>query len=132
MVWKGVNYETETADPLGRERKPDPVSFNSDLFNWYKKLITIRKENNILSEGDLEFVYINNGSKILGYRRTLDNKSIFVILNNDINKKSIEMKLEDPNNKTNVLTNLIDGRKVTRKDNNYNIDLQPYQIMILR
>jgi cyclomaltodextrinase / maltogenic alpha-amylase / neopullulanase len=132
MVWSGLKYETETADPLGRERRPDPVFFNTDLFNWYKRLIDIRRENKILTEGELNFFYINNGSKLLGYKRTLGTKTIFIILNNDNANKSIEMKLESPGNKGNILTNLIDGRKVTGKDNNYKIDLQPYQIMILK
>jgi glycosidase len=132
MVWSGVKYETEIADPLGRERKPDPVFFNTDLFNWYKKLIDIRRENKLLSEGDLNFFYINNGSKILGYSRTLESKTVFIILNNDSANKSIEIKLEATDNKGKVLTNLIDGKRVTGKDNNYKIDLLPYQIMILR
>ncbi|MDR3667353.1 MAG: glycoside hydrolase family 13 protein [Ignavibacteriaceae bacterium] len=132
MVWSGIKYDTETADPLGRERKPDPVSFNNDLFNWYKNLITIRKENKVLSEGDLNFFYKNDGSKILGYRRTLDNKSIFIILNNDNTKKSIEMKLEVLVKSGNTLTNLIDNSRLSGKDNNYKIDLKPYQIMILK
>lgn len=132
MVWSGIKYETETTDPLGRERIPDPISFNSDLFNWNKNLITLRKENKVLSEGELNFFYINSGSKILGYKRTLESKSIFIILNNDNESKSIEMKIEGAENKVDVLTNLIDSRKVTGKDNYYKIDLQPYQIMILR
>ena len=132
MVWSGVKYETEIADPLGRERKPDAVFFNTDIFNWYKKLIDIRRENKLLSEGDLNFFYINNGSKILGYSRTLESKTIFIILNNDSANKSIEIKLEANDNKGNVLINLIDGKRVTGKDNNYIIDLLPYQIMILR
>ena len=42
------------------------------------------------------------------------------------------MKLESQHKKENTLTNLINGSKVTGKDDNYKIDLQPYQIMILR
>jgi glycosidase len=132
MVWSGIKYDTETADPLGRERKPDPVSFNTELFKWYKNLIGIRKENKELTEGDLDFFYINNGSKVLGYKRIKNNKTIFVILNNDIANKSIEMKLDSKDYKGNIITNLIDGKKVNGKDNNYKIDLQPYQIMILK
>jgi glycosidase len=132
MVWSGLNYETETADPLGRQRIPDQVFFNNDLFNWYKKLIDIRRDNKVLSDGELNFFYINSGSKVLGYKRTLNSKTVFIILNNDNTNKSIEMKLETQNNKSNVFTNLIDGKRVTGDKNNYKIDLQPYQIMILK
>jgi hypothetical protein len=69
---------------------------------------------------------------VLGYKRIKNNKTIFVILNNDIANKSIEMKLDSKDYKGNIITNLIDGKKVNGKDNNYKIDLQPYQIMILK
>ena len=132
MVWANLKYETETADPLGRERKPDPVFFNTNLFNWYKSLITIRKENKVLSEGDLNFFLINNSEKVLGYSRTLNGKIIYVILNNSDKNKSVEAKLGTNNSGGNILTNLINGKKITGKNNTNKIDLKPYQIMILR
>ncbi|MHB1687293.1 MAG: glycoside hydrolase family 13 protein [Ignavibacteriaceae bacterium] len=132
MVWANMKYDTETVDPLGRERKPDPVFFNTNLFNWYKNLIAIRKGNKVLAEGDLNFFLINNSEKVLGYSRTLNGKTIYVILNNSNKNKSVETKLETNNNDGNVLTNLIDGKKITGKNNNYKIDLKPYQIIVLR
>ncbi len=131
MVWANLKYETETADPIGRERAPDPVFFNNDLFNWYKKLIGIRKENKVLSEGGLNFFLVNNSDKVLGYSRTMNGKTIFVILNNSGGKKSIETKLVSESLDKNIFTNLVDGKKIKAKENMFTIDLQPYQIMIL-
>ncbi len=56
MVWENFKYETEVSDPLGRDRKPDSVFFNTDLFNWYKKLISIRADNKVFIRGKLKFL----------------------------------------------------------------------------
>ncbi|MCL5028656.1 MAG: alpha-amylase family glycosyl hydrolase [Bacteroidetes bacterium] len=131
MVWKNLKYETEVSDPLGRARKPDAVSFNNDLFDWYKKLIFIRKENKTLSEGDLKFFLVDDTDKVLGYSRSLAGKTISVIINNNDEGKSVNIKLEKINEGSGVLTNLINGEKITGVNYNYKIDLKPYQIMVL-
>ncbi len=131
MIWGDMKYDTEIADPLGRIRKPDSVFFDTKLFNWYKSLIAIRKENKILAQGNLNFFLINNVEKIIGYSRTLNEKTIYIILNNSDEKRSLKTNVENSNNNE-VLTNLIDGNKFTCNNSTYTIDLQPYQIMILR
>ncbi len=132
MVWADMKYDTETADPLGRTRKPDSVFFDTKLFNWYKSLIAIRKENKILSKGDLNFFLIDNEKKIIGYSRTLNAKTIYIILNNSSEEKSLITVLGTQNNDKKLLTDLIDGNKFSSSNNTYKIDMQPYQIMILR
>jgi glycosidase len=132
MIWSGLKYETETADPLGRERKPDSVYFNQDLFNWYKKLIAIRKENKVLSEGELFFENMLGNSKILIYRRTSENKSVYIVLNNNDASKSIQIRPESLDRSRKDLTDLIGGGQVKVSGDYYKIDLQPYQIMMLR
>ena len=129
MVWKNLKYETEVSDPLNRERKPDPVSFNSDLFNWYKRLIKIRKQNKILSQGDLNFFFIDNPNKILCYKRSLGNKSIFIIINNNNQTKSVYTNL--PNFGA-EFTNLINGEKIKMKNDKFIINLKPFEMKILK
>jgi glycosidase len=132
MVWKDMKYETEITDPLGKDRKPDPVFFDSDLFNWYKKIISIRKHNRVLSEGDLDFFYINNTDKVLGYSRSDGSDIIFVLINNNSENKTVSVKYETRILKSNVLSDLIDGKKIEGKNQNFRIELGPYQIMILK
>ena len=131
MVWANLKYDDEVADPLGRERKPDKVVFNKNLFNWYRKLISIRKENKALSGGNLKFFLVDNLGKVLGYNRSLAGKTISVIINNNDEEKSIGIKLEKMKEGGGVLTNLINGKKITGKNHNYKIELKPYQIMVL-
>lgn len=80
LMWSEFNFEPERKDfnhpELGLV---DSVRFNTAHFEFYKKLIKIRKENNELSLGKLEFV--KTEGKLLVYCRTLYQSKIFVILN---------------------------------------------------
>lgn len=131
MVWKSISYEKEVTDPFERERTPDVVAFNGDLFNWYKKLIGIRKANLELSDGNLEFFYNNNSDRVVGYKRALNNKSLYVIINNNNQKKSVELK-QEYFKKKDVFSDLINGKKFKTNGGKIKIDLLPYQVVILR
>jgi glycosidase len=132
MVWSEFKYESEIADPLDRERKPDSVFFNTNLFNYYKKLIAIRKENKALTAGDLDFLSMFGNSNILVYKRTLENKSVYIILNNNNVNKSIQLRSGSLDRSRKDLTDIINGGQVKVIGDYYKIDLQPYQIMLLK
>ncbi len=129
MVWKNMNYNIEKTDPLGRPRKPDTVKFDQDLFNWYQKLILLRKENKTLSLGDLHFFLTDNNKKIVGYSRSSGNDTYYIILNNKPLSDSIELSKIITDSE---LTNLVDGNKYKMVDDKYEIPLAPYGIVILK
>ncbi|HVO73710.1 MAG TPA: hypothetical protein VMT35_06780, partial [Ignavibacteriaceae bacterium] len=56
-----------------------PAGFNSAQFYFYKKLISIRKNNPVLSTGKFEFLTAD-GFK-LSYKRYDDSSEIFVLFN---------------------------------------------------
>ncbi|MGA8264865.1 MAG: glycoside hydrolase family 13 protein [Ignavibacteriaceae bacterium] len=131
MVWKGLNYETESVDPLGRQRPADPVKFDIVLFNCYKKLISIRENYRALSVGDLNFFLIDNPNKILGYNRTLNGKAFYIIINNksanadlsfDLSKGSIQGQLKD----------MLSGKIIKGSHNKYKLQLPGYGVAILQ
>ena len=132
MVWKDMNYDTETYDVNGNVRFNDPVKFNSDLFAWYKKLISIRQKNKVLSEGELKFFYVNKTDNVLGFKRTLGNESLFIIINNNSLKKSVSIGAGLLNESNYNMIDLIGSHKVIKENNIYKINLKPYQIMILK
>jgi cyclomaltodextrinase len=132
MVWPGLNYETETADPLGRKREPEKVVFNQDMFNWYRKLISIRKSNNALSDGDLEFTYADDKNNLLGYKRTLNNETIYVFINNNSGAKTITTSFKQGNDDKIITTNLIDGKKLEKKNGVYILSFMPYEVKIIK
>ena len=132
MLWKDLTYEPEANDPLGRARPIDSVKFNPETFNWYKKLITLRKENKVLSLGDINFFLIDNNKKIICYSRTLGSETVFVIINNKDENDEVNLNLEKFNVADKELTNLLNKNTIKGKDNIYSVKLKPYNLAILK
>ena len=53
-----------------------------DLTDWYRKVMKIRKENDALTLGDLEFMDSDN-KRVLAYSRTAGNSKVIVAINFD-------------------------------------------------
>ena len=62
----------------------DPVAFNQQQFNWYKRLCAIRNDNPVLSTGD--FSFINAEGEMFAYKRFDMKNEIIVLFNLDKNK----------------------------------------------
>ncbi len=81
MVWPDLTYDPQTADPLGRPRTPDPVAFDSALFSYYQRVITLRRDHAALRRGTFETVATVDENHTFAFRRTLDAESLVVVLN---------------------------------------------------
>lgn len=80
MVWQEWNYSVEKEHPFGKDRFPDPVLFNDDLFQFYQKLISVRKKYSALQNG--EFIPLVNDSKqALQFLRKNHEQTIRVVIN---------------------------------------------------
>lgn len=132
--WCGLikNTKPKCRTPSGRKREPDSVSFNTDLFNWYKQLIGLRRQHAVLSRGNLNFFYLNNEERVIGYSRTSDNETILVMVNNSGERKTITTALPTGNDTKRVFVNLIDGKKIKGSNGSYTIELEPYRLLILQ
>ena len=124
MIWRDVNYEPETQHPFGKKRNVSVVKFDEDLFQWYKKLISIRKKNSVLSLGSIEFM--PSEPNLLIYKRTLDSDTIYIIINNDNSPKSINFSQINLNS-TKVNFDMIIGQKIKNI-----IKINSYSALILR
>ena len=132
MVWEELTYDPETADPLERPRPIDSVKFDSKLFNWYKKLISLRKENKALSLGDINFFLIDNDKKIIGFSRSLGSETVFIVINNKYMSDEVSLNLDKFKIANKKLTKLLDKGAIKEKDNIYKVNLKPYGIAILK
>ncbi len=90
LMWQEFNFDVETRNntQLG-DKKYDKVAFNSEQFNYYKKLISIRKNNPVLSNGDIEFLDCK-GNK-LSYKRFNKTEELIVLFNLDIKKQRFNL-----------------------------------------
>ncbi|MBI5731086.1 MAG: glycoside hydrolase family 13 protein [Ignavibacteriales bacterium] len=132
MVWKEYKYETETTHPFGKLHPSDEVKFDDDLFKWYRKMISIRKENIALPLGNIIFYVIDEEKKILGYKREFKGDSIFIIVNNNSHENLITLEKNIFLNGSNSYVDLISGKKVKLNEDKYELRLNPYQMVILK
>ncbi len=80
LMWKEFTFDPETRTNIQPGPKSfDKVEFNQSQFDFYKKLITIRKNNSVLSNGDIKFM-VTKGKK-LAYKRFDQQDEIIVLFN---------------------------------------------------
>jgi glycosidase len=132
MIWPEMNYEAEVSHPFSKPRPKDEVSYNHELYEWYKKLITVRNENEVLALGDLNFFLIDDANNILGYERTMGNDKIFIVLNNQDKPIEYKLSLDEllPDGVT--LEELITDKEYQNNNGVIDLVLDPYQIIILK
>lgn len=129
-VWPNIEYETETAHPFNKPRPDDPVKFDQTMFDWIKKLASIRSNNNALSLGDIEFEIVGNEENILAYKRKWKNEELIILINRNAKTYNMELKkLGLASDKKNLI-DLLSGEAFN--SSNDKLELQPYQLMILK
>jgi glycosidase len=111
LWWKEFTFEPETRNNFQPgEKSYDPVGFNQDQFDWYRKLIKIRKENPVLVTGKIAFM-VTDGKK-LAYKRYDAGNEIIVLFNLETTAQTFDL----PGNKKyiNILTHdIVKGQRVT-------------------
>ena len=81
MVWQDLDYAPEKADPLGRARTTDPVRFDADLHDFYRRLIHLRRENPALQGGDLRFLDQAITPDMVGFSRRAGDGEALALFN---------------------------------------------------
>lgn len=132
MVWKEFKYDTETTHPFGYQRKSDEVKIDAGLFNWYRKMAIIRKENKTLSLGNVNFYPVDNEKMILVYTREHLGNKLLVIVNNNPDAKLISLEKNKYFNGQKSLVDLVGNKKMELKKDKIEIKLSAYQVMILK
>jgi glycosidase len=90
LMWKDTKFDPETRNNIQAGPKTyDKVEFNQSHFDWYKKLITIRKSNPVLSTGELQFM-VTEGKR-LAYKRFNSSEEIIVLLNLEPTSQNFEL-----------------------------------------
>ncbi|MCB9057774.1 MAG: alpha-amylase [Calditrichae bacterium] len=115
--WDQTNLKNNDGISL-EEQKTDRQS----LYNFYRKLINIRKENTALSTGDIETIH--SDPKIVSFIRKNNDQIILVLINPDDTKNSISLDLAGSEKGV----DLLDG---SEKNLRNKIVLQPNEIKIL-
>lgn len=110
--YREINVEKETADP-------------DSVYAFYKKLVELRKENEVISRGTIEFLEREN-SDVLAYRRKLGDKELIVINNLTGGKATVFQEKE-----WKTYHRLLANYKEDYQEEKGTIVLRPYETMVL-
>lgn len=130
MLWKEFNYEEETRNPFDALRRRDKNQFDNDLFQFYKKLIHLRREHPALSSGSFTTIFADDKQETLAFKRATSSEEITVIINNSRSFQQCTIPLSKGISASG-LTNILDNKLFTVKRGNLNISLSPKSGVIL-
>jgi len=90
-----LDYDNEVCSAnQDKKESPDQVFFNKDMFEHYKKMISIRNLYPALQIGDYKTLLVDDENEIYAFERTLDKQNIIVVLNNGKSSRSITLQTE--------------------------------------
>jgi glycosidase len=95
MIWKGLTYEPQSIDPRGRERSPDEVKFDEDLFDFYKTAIGIRRKHEALNHGDFSIVATDDSHRVLVTLRQSKGEKLYLVTNRGDADAKIDLPTSD-------------------------------------
>lgn len=87
-TWLPVGSDYKTVNVAAEENNPN------SLLNYYKKLISLRKENEQLRDGDFVPVDESNNNVLSYVRKTKDGKAVLVTLNFTASQQTVNINLD--------------------------------------
>jgi glycosidase len=93
MVWSEFDYVDESHDPSGKRRKgTDKVCFNHDLYQYYQKLIRIRREVATFQYGDCKTLLVDQDS--YAFARSYKGSKVVVVLNRSTKAQKVSLPVK--------------------------------------
>lgn len=94
MYWQDLApYDPQAADPLGRERTPDPVELDEQLWKFYQSTMWLRHQLEELKTGSFEVVETDDQAQALVFKRSGDRRDVYVFFNRGSEPYQFEHKL---------------------------------------
>ena len=117
--WIPVSYNFEKINVKKQKQDRDSI------LEFYKKLIMLRKEKEVIARGNIEFMEVENAG-VLAYTRCLDKQKLLVCCNFRDVESQMEFTQEWKSGRK-ILGNYEENHK-----NNYKVlTLRPYEIIVL-
>ena len=128
MIWMGEEFGESKPKPKSTDR-PTPIRWNllenkpnHDLFEYYKKLIALRKQNPALHSGNVHLFHQDPDNKVLAYCRWNEEGARVVIVANFSDKNLAEYKINQFPEHHNWF-DWLEGNDLEAKDNQLIVDL---------
>lgn len=81
MLWEDLTYDVQREDPLGRNREPDEMAFDRELYDFYRRAIGLRREHAVLRRGAWRAEHSNDQTQFIAFSRQLDDQQALVAFN---------------------------------------------------
>ncbi len=91
MLWPELQYEDETTHPFGAPRPRDVNKFDQGLFDFYKKVIGIRKSSAAFTAGSFHTLMTDDQREVLVYLRQAENAKAIVVFNNSGSQHQLDI-----------------------------------------
>jgi len=106
MLWPEMQYEDETTHPYGAARPRDVNKFDQSLFDFYKKVIGIRKSSAAFTAGSFHTLMTDDQREVLAYLRQAENAKAIVVFNNSTSQHTIDIPFAETKGWRDVLNNV--------------------------
>ncbi|MFB2879387.1 alpha-amylase family glycosyl hydrolase [Floridanema aerugineum] len=135
MIWMGEEFgeskrkskSTEQASPIRWNLLDNQL--NHDLFEYYKKLITLRKQNPALHSENVDLFHQDSENKVLAYQRWNEEGSRVVVVANFSEQDLAQYKINQFPEHNNWYDWLA-GNDVKAKDNQLIVDLGEHEAKV--
>lgn len=127
-IYYGDEVGMAGADDPDDRRTMDWSGSNQDLFNWYAKLISLRKNYSALRTGSISMLPTGDNA-VLSYVRADSSNQLLVATNNSA--AAVTVSLDASAVKSNTLTNLITNAAVTKNNGSVTVTIPAYSGVLL-
>ncbi|MCS7053121.1 MAG: glycoside hydrolase family 13 protein [Ignavibacterium sp.] len=114
MIWKEFNYQNESFTPNQiRREEEDIVEPDFEIFNHYKKLISIRNNNEALQIGKFQTILVDDKRDLIIFKRYDDKNEIIIFINRSSENQVVEINVEH----NEIYIDLLNEEKIIQTEN---------------
>jgi len=111
------------------KERPNGEKPDKELYNYYSKLAEIRKNNDVLIEGDISFIIPEDTRRVVVVVREKDGKKIYTIFNSWDRDQKISFEIDDRKDK---MKELLSGKEINVENDKITININGLSGMILK
>ncbi|CAM3000040.1 alpha-glycosidase [Paenibacillus sediminis] len=110
----------------------DESKQDRELFRFYQRLISLRKENKLLRSGGFRFLHAKKDDNRLVYERWDNDERIMIVINNNKRSSSISVSVQTGLASSEQWTDVLTGETVRSVNGKLKVKLPPFGYQILR
>jgi cyclomaltodextrinase len=134
LIWSDLIFEDETYHPIKGKQNARKVEFDTNRFNLYKTLISIRKTHPVFVHGSKKYTLIDDNRNLLGFEREYLGDYAIVIFNNSNVDASVTYRMDNPTAAMNIKFKMIyssHSSEFQQNEDSLRIELKPRSSVIM-